>query len=120
MPKPLKSKLIAFTGQRPRYYVLHGTKALPVGDMFEWARAFEKPRIVKQTTIKGVFISTVFLGLDHNYYSSGPPLIFESMVFGGKLDLETRRYSTYEQAQEGHAVLVAAVKATYKRKAKIA
>ena len=31
-------------------------------------------------------ISTVFIGIDHQFLKSGPPLLFETMVFGGELD----------------------------------
>lgn len=55
-------------------------------------------------------VSTVWLGLDHNFWG-GLPLIFETMVFDadgptGRDDLEMERYSTEEQAQEGHERMV--------------
>lgn len=56
-------------------------------------------------------VSTVWLGLDHRYAGDGPPLIFESMVFGGGLDQFCRRYSTEEQARAGHEDVIARVKA---------
>jgi hypothetical protein len=58
-------------------------------------------------------VSTVWLGLDHNW-SDGPPLIFETMVFGEgcDLDLECWRYSTLAAAEEGHAEVVTVVAAT--------
>lgn len=49
-----------------------------------------------------VTISTVWLGLDHNYSMHGPPIIFETMIFGGPLSNECTRYATEEQAQAGH------------------
>ena len=54
-------------------------------------------------------VSTVWLGLDHNYLGDGPPLIFETMVFRGKgrdrraVDSILRRYTTKEEALGGHA-----------------
>lgn len=54
-------------------------------------------------------VSTVFLGLDHNY-GRGDPLIFETMIFGGPLDNATYRYSTWVQAEAGHAELVTAAR----------
>lgn len=50
-------------------------------------------------------VSTVWLGLDHRF-GEGPPLIFESMVFGGEYDGYARRYSTFEAAKEGHENIV--------------
>lgn len=53
------------------------------------------------------FISTVWLGLDHNWWSPGnPPIIFETMVFGGPLDQEQDRYSTEEAALAGHRAMI--------------
>lgn len=51
-------------------------------------------------------VSTVWLGLDHNWWAGGPPLIFETMIFGGPLDGELWRYSTPEQARAGHRRVV--------------
>jgi hypothetical protein len=57
-----------------------------------------------------VRISTVWLGLDHGW-GGGPPLIFETMVFGGPMSGEMDRYSTEAQAVEGHARMVEAARA---------
>jgi hypothetical protein len=46
-------------------------------------------------------ISTVFLALDHNW-GEGPPVLFETMIFGGPLDQFQWRYCTWEEAEEGH------------------
>ena len=53
----------------------------------------------------GTKISTVWLGLNHQF-GNGPPLIFETMVFGGKYDGEQERYSTLEEAQNGHKIML--------------
>jgi hypothetical protein len=52
-------------------------------------------------------VSTVYLGLDHSFMG-GPPMIFESMVFGpgASNDWDMRRYSTEEQAIKGHWEMV--------------
>lgn len=63
-----------------------------------------------------VKVSTVFLGLDHQY-GDGPPLLFETMVFGGPLDGEMIRCSSYEAAEEMHKTMLERVKiATSKMK----
>lgn len=49
----------------------------------------------------GVRISTVFLGLDHRF-GSGPPVLWETMVFGGPLDGEMTRYTLKDDAIAGH------------------
>lgn len=57
-------------------------------------------------------VSTVWLGLDHRF-GDGPPLIFETMVFATSTrDELTRRYSTEQEAREGHAEVVTLVAAT--------
>jgi hypothetical protein len=49
----------------------------------------------------GTEVSTVFLGLDHAW-GDGPPLLFETMIFGGTEDEYCERYSTWEEAEAGH------------------
>jgi hypothetical protein len=74
----------------------------------EWVRAFEDidDRVVDFTlAADGGELSTVWLGLDHSF-GAGPPLIFETMVFGGPNDEEQERYSTEEEAKAGHAAMV--------------
>ncbi|SPA03543.1 protein of unknown function (plasmid) [Cupriavidus taiwanensis] len=38
------------------------------------------PSLLAETTVGEFYISTVFLGLDHQW-ADGPPLIFETMVY---------------------------------------
>lgn len=89
-----------------RYYILDENKEpIPV-DALEWATWYETAeRHVGDTTIGDARISTVFLGLDHSF-GHGKPLIYETMVFGGALDQECRRYSTRQEALDGHAEMV--------------
>jgi hypothetical protein len=58
----------------------------------------------------GVEVSTVFLSLNHSF-ANGPPLVFETMVFGGPLDGQQDRYSTRADALAGHARMVELVRA---------
>ncbi len=55
-------------------------------------------------------VSTVWLGHDF-WLGPGPPRIFETMVFGGQLEGEQRRYSTQECAVIGHREMVQLVRA---------
>lgn len=49
-----------------------------------------------------IHISTVFLGLNHQY-GEGKPLLFETMVFGlNDGDDMQDRYSTWNEAVDGH------------------
>lgn len=50
----------------------------------------------------GVQVSTVFLVWDHSFGNDKQPVLFETMVFGGKYDEYQIRYNTYEEAEIGH------------------
>lgn len=69
----------------------------------EWMKEWEGDgKRVAKTTVGDYVVSTVYLGLDHNW-GIGPPLIFETMIFGaGPHDQEQWRYSTVEDAIAGH------------------
>jgi hypothetical protein len=98
-----------------RYYILDGRKAVPAADLMAWAEwRARAERIVQRTNdvTPGCDVSTVFLGIDYDPTGLGPPLLFETMVFGGPLNLETERYTTtWEQAEAGHARMVDRVRA---------
>lgn len=73
-------------------------------DLLRWTKQ------VDDTTIDDSRISTVFLGIDHNW-GAGPPVLWETMVFGGELDQEQVRYRSHDAAVVGHKVMVKRVKA---------
>lgn len=84
------------------YYILEGHKIVPCKDVMDWGKWFEKAdRHVGNTTQNDVQVSTVFLGLDHSF-GGKIPILFETMVFGGEHDEEQVRYSTWEEAEQGH------------------
>lgn len=99
---------------RPLYYRRDGTPYEGPTATMDWAADFENRTPVGQDEIGDVLVSTVWLGLDHNCSDEGPPLIFETMVFGESLDGEKRRYSTEAEAIAGHAEMVARVRAERK------
>ncbi len=90
----------------------------PIDDALKWARMFESRgsrRVALDEIVCGdesVRVSTVFIGVDHNYFADGPPLIFETMIFGGPpaVDQWQCRYSTEEQARAGHETAVGALR----------
>ena len=85
-------------------------------DRDTWSRLsadHEYKRVALEKFDGGVEVSTVWLGLNHQWDDNRPPLIFETMVFGGKLDGEQWRYTTEEQAIKGHAMVVQLVLAAY-------
>lgn len=97
----------------PTYYILEGDEIVPVHQRI-WAVWFGsnlKDRIIARTVVRdGIEVSTVFLGLDHRFGQAGPPLLFETMVFGGLLDQEQHRYATIIEARAGHSAMVERVK----------
>ena len=157
MGKEPWQQIVTDMQQRPMYYNRDGSPIVgdssdPMGTLI-WARMFEdhQSRIVgRDRTLYGEKLSTVWLGLDHNYFPGGRPLIFETMLFApesdelrktkrdrmrkiaevglrkslDKLDIEWQeipeekyiekhyphdnlqeRYSTEQQAKDGHAKL---------------
>jgi len=90
-------------------YILdeHGEPVL-CDDLVEWGRFYNDPeaRRVAQDKDEGpdgleIFVSTVFLGLDHQF-GQGPPVLWETLVFGGSLDGEMDRYTSRAAALAGH------------------
>jgi len=82
----------------------------PIGQD-EWLRGFgdEGKKRVAQTTVSEAEVSTVWVGLDHRF-GDGPPLIFETMIFGGEHGESEWRYSTEEAAKAHHHALVEALR----------
>ena len=56
-------------------------------------------------------VSTVWIGLNHEFLPGRPPLIFETMIFGGDHGDYCVRYSSEAGAAAGHAAVVAALEA---------
>lgn len=96
----------------PDHYILDEQgRPVALPDVDEWAKWFKAAdRRLAETYVGSVLISTVFLGLDHNSGSHGPPILWETMVFGGEHDGYGERYATAKEAQEGHARATALVR----------
>jgi hypothetical protein len=77
-------------------------KAKSVNHYHYWS-SNSKYKCVKQEHIDNIFISTVFLGLDHAQ-NSNVPVLWETMIFGGEHDQYQERYTSYKDALEGHKV----------------
>lgn len=93
-------------------YILDGKTPIKT-DTSTWGRWFkanEETRRVGRAEIGDVTVSTVFLGLDHQHTSDGPPLLFETMIFGGPLDEYCARCSTWDEAEDMHAHALALVR----------
>jgi hypothetical protein len=93
-----------------RKYILQGTKPILEPDLLTWARWFQTAdrHVVETWLMPEVRVSTVFLGLDHQL-GTGPPLLFETMCFQKGAGVQEWRYSTWEEAEDGHKAVVAAL-----------
>jgi hypothetical protein len=82
----------------------------PYENVVEFAQDFQSTdRRVAQTKLWwGGEISTVWVGVNHNFIGLGPPLIFETMVFAptSLRTLDMARYSTETEALAGHQAIV--------------
>ena len=103
---------------RLRYYTLDADHRIVETDMMTWATAMKSVanRLVARTEFDDIAVSTVFVGLDHRYHGNGPPLVFETMIFGGELDMRTWRYSSWDDAEAGHAAAVRKVRDAIRQK----
>jgi hypothetical protein len=89
------------------HYLLKDREPVRV-EFFEWLEAMgERDGITEhlwQTDVGDAKVSTIFVGFAAR---PGWPL-FETMIFGGPLDLQQWRYATYAEAEAGHAAAVQA------------
>lgn len=100
------------------YYLLDENKQPYKVSLEEGLKVYEDPemKIVQQDRFEDedIFVSTVFLGLDHGWgdreLPDYKPLLFETMIFGGKYNDFQTRYHTYNEAKEGHAYALNLVK----------
>lgn len=83
---------------------------------FDFVNKFHLRTIVKYEG-KKYLVSTVDLGINHNFMKEGEPIYYETMVF--LIDKDTKqskgsfmqvRYSTKKQAKKGHKFMVRLVK----------
>lgn len=94
------------------HYILGPDNELVVADLLTWARWLETSgarRIVAKDEVHGKIVSTVFLGLDHQFGPGGPPLLFETMIFPSVTDYSEEymeRYSTWDEAAAKHKLIV--------------
>lgn len=85
-------------------------------DMLKAWESKEKYPLNLRDDIDGLWVSTVFLVIDHAFHpDSKYPMIFETMVFdntetGDGGDIYMSRYSSYNMAKYGHERIVERIK----------
>lgn len=94
-------------------YILDKDGKPKKSDIKEWSKWWanseansEDRHIVMLDKLPSGEISTIFLSVDSSTSRTGPPILWETMVFGGKLDGEQRRYTSEAAAILGHKELV--------------
>lgn len=94
------------------YYKLVGKEFQPISIM-EWIDSYGVNPICRWSNGK-VYVSTVFLGMDHGIPSDPlRPVLFETLVMGGILDGSMGRYPTYDLAIKGHKEWINLVRGKY-------
>ena len=84
-------------------FILKGREVVHEPDLMVWAEWMQNgDRRVAETKVGKASVSTVFLGLNHQFSAGGPPILFETMVFGGGHDQYQNRCSTWKEAEEMH------------------
>ena len=104
---------------RHERWILVGQTPVVEPSLEKWAEWFETAeRTVFRDEVGASVVSTVFLGLDHNFSESGPPLLFETMVFtDGDGGTDERRCSTWIEAEAQHKRVVAELTERYAKAA---
>ena len=103
----------------PRFYALDDdNRPVPMPDLLTWGRWLEgfRRHVAWTQVTSEITVSTIFLGLDHRHSGEGPPILFESMVFGGPLAREMCRYVSWDDAETGHKMIVARCRAAIGQK----
>ena len=98
------------------WYILeeHTPRAVDLADYIEWTKVAKQEgrdhrRVALSEVRPSVFVSTVFLGLDHGF--GDVPILFETMIYDddGFWDYQNR-YMSWEQAELGHEQAVDSVR----------
>jgi hypothetical protein len=90
---------------KSRWYKLDGDVLVSIkAEEVEWSNRWQL-----RDAVGDAVVSTVFIALDHAF-GDGPPVLFETLIFGGPLADEGERYCTKAEAEAGHAKWIQRVK----------
>lgn len=89
-------------------YILKGKTPVPSKGILYWCKWMASAdRYVNRTNMAPhIEVSTVFVGIDSSFGERKPPLLFETMIFGGAHDGFKKTYATWKQAEVGHELTV--------------
>lgn len=94
-------------------YVLDDKEPRRARSVLEWMHWFANTdRTVALTRIDGMEISTVFVGIDHEYSPHGvhfhgqQPMLFETAIFTTSGVMRVFRHPTWAEAEQAHAFVV--------------
>jgi hypothetical protein len=87
-------------------------------ELMVWAKWLEEnpdKRRVALTRVGRKYVSTVFLGTNHNWFDDEDPILFETMIFQSRkgnteFDEYQERYRTWDEAVKGHNQIVRKMK----------
>lgn len=96
------------------YYVLVDRKPVACRDAADYDQrvtngAHGLATHIARTNTDSAWVSTVFLGVNHQRLKDEPPVLFETMVFGGESDGLTVRTMAWARARSTHLQVVAIV-----------
>jgi hypothetical protein len=93
-------------------YVLDGREPRRARSVLDWMKWFAcTDRTIAHTLIDGIELSTVFIGIDHEFSPHGEryrgqPMLFETAVFMTSRVVRAVRYPTWDEAIAGHCLFV--------------
>jgi hypothetical protein len=104
--------------EKSSFYILapdsHEPINVSIEDWAEWLRAGgREQKRVDLTKVGNYYVSTVFLGTDHNWFEQGEPILFETMIYhcsNGEFEDDQWRYCTWDEAVKGHNQIVRKMK----------
>ncbi len=90
------------------FYKLDENKNVVPSSIEEWSKFIEgilptNYMYVGEEVVNGLRVSTIFAGISSDFYGKGKhPLVFETMIFNNGSSIYVNKYSTWDQAVEGH------------------
>jgi len=89
------------------HYLLQPDHTVKRVSLIEYLDNWAVDRLLFVTQVGDASVSTIFLGIDPGEkFRRGAPLLFETMIFGGRHDHFQMRWPSYDAARIGHHQIV--------------